>query len=63
MHGHVARKRFGQNFLADPHYTARIVDAVAPQPGENVVTDGQLRLLPGSKISVKPPATAPSAPK
>jgi multidrug efflux system membrane fusion protein len=23
------------------------------QPGENVVTDGQLRLLPGSKISVK----------
>ena len=33
------------------------------QPGENVVTDGQLRLLPGSKISVKPPATAPSVPK
>src|SRR4029079_2623287 len=40
MHGHVARKRFGQNFLADPHYTARIVDAVAPQPGENVVEIG-----------------------
>jgi multidrug efflux system membrane fusion protein len=28
------------------------------QPGENVVTDGQLRLLPGSKISVKPPTGA-----
>ena len=40
MHGHVARKRFGQNFLADPHYTARIVDAVDPQPGENVVEIG-----------------------
>ncbi len=40
MHGHVARKRFGQNFLADPHYTARIVAAVDPQPGENVVEIG-----------------------
>ena len=28
------------------------------QPGENVVTDGQLRLLPGSQISVKPPTGA-----
>ncbi len=33
------------------------------QPGENVVTDGQLRLLPGSKISVKPSATSPATPK
>ena len=33
------------------------------QPGENVVTDGQLRLLPGSKISVKPPATGSAGPK
>ena len=40
MHGHVARKRFGQNFLADPHYTARIVDAVDPRPGENIVEIG-----------------------
>ena len=40
MHGHVARKRFGQNFLADPHYTERIVDAVDPQPGENIVEIG-----------------------
>ena len=33
MHGHRARKRFGQNFLADTHYIQRIVDAVAPRPG------------------------------
>lgn len=32
------------------------------QPGENVVTDGQLRLLPGSKISVKP-LTGATGPK
>ena len=40
MHGHQPRKRFGQNFLADPHYVARIVDAVAPQPGDRLVEIG-----------------------
>jgi 16S rRNA (adenine1518-N6/adenine1519-N6)-dimethyltransferase len=40
MKGHTPRKRFGQNFLADPHYIARIVDAVAPQPGDNIVEIG-----------------------
>jgi 16S rRNA (adenine1518-N6/adenine1519-N6)-dimethyltransferase len=40
MHGHRARKRFGQNFLADPHYVARIVDAIDPQPGDNLVEIG-----------------------
>ena len=40
VHGHRARKRFGQNFLADPHYIARIVDAVDPRPGENIVEIG-----------------------
>jgi 16S rRNA (adenine1518-N6/adenine1519-N6)-dimethyltransferase len=40
MHGHSARKRFGQNFLADPRYVARIVDAVDPKPGDNVVEIG-----------------------
>ena len=40
MKGHVARKRFGQNFLVDPHYVARIVDAIAPEPGDNVVEIG-----------------------
>lgn len=38
--GHVARKRFGQNFLIDPHYIARIADAVAPRAGETVVEIG-----------------------
>ena len=40
MHGHTARKRFGQNFLADPHYVARIVDAIDPRPGDNLVEIG-----------------------
>ena len=40
MHGHRARKRFGQNFLVDPHYIARIIDAVDPKPGDNVVEIG-----------------------
>jgi 16S rRNA (adenine1518-N6/adenine1519-N6)-dimethyltransferase len=40
LHGHVARKRFGQNFLADPHYVARIVEAVAPARGDNLVEIG-----------------------
>src|SRR5262245_29730484 len=40
MDGHRARKRFGQNFLADSHYVARIVDAVDPKPGDNVVEIG-----------------------
>ena len=33
MQGHQARKRFGQNFLADAHYVARIVDAVDAAAG------------------------------
>ena len=33
MHGHQPRKRFGQHFLADPHYVARIVDAIRRKPG------------------------------
>lgn len=40
MHEHQARKRFGQHFLADPHYVARIVDAIAPLPGDNLVEIG-----------------------
>lgn len=40
MQGHQARKRFGQNFLADTHYVRRIVDAVAAQPGDNLVEIG-----------------------
>jgi len=40
MRGHQARKRFGQHFLADAHYVARIVDAIAPQRGDNLVEIG-----------------------
>ncbi len=40
MEGHTARKRFGQNFLVDPHYIGRIIEAVAPKPGDNIVEIG-----------------------
>jgi 16S rRNA (adenine1518-N6/adenine1519-N6)-dimethyltransferase len=40
MERHRARKRFGQNFLVEAHYVAKIVDAVAPRPGDNVVEIG-----------------------
>ncbi len=40
MQGHQPRRRFGQNFLADPHYIARIVDAVAPRPGDRLLEIG-----------------------
>jgi len=40
MHGHQARKRFGQTFLADPRYVAKIVDAIDPRPGDNLVEIG-----------------------
>jgi 16S rRNA (adenine1518-N6/adenine1519-N6)-dimethyltransferase len=40
MQGHQPRKRFGQNFLADAHYVAKIVAAVAPAPGDNIVEIG-----------------------
>ncbi len=52
MHGHQARKRFGQNFLADAHYVGRIVDAVDPRPGDNVVEIGPgLAALTGDLIA------------
>ena len=40
MRGHAARKRFGQNFLVDAHYVAKIVDAIDPRPGDNLVEIG-----------------------
>jgi 16S rRNA (adenine1518-N6/adenine1519-N6)-dimethyltransferase len=40
MQGHVPRRRFGQNFLADAHYVERIVAAVDPRPGDPVVEIG-----------------------
>jgi len=48
---HAPRRRFGQNFLADPHYVARIVAAVDPKPGERVVEIGPgLAALTGGLI-------------
>ena len=37
---HRPRKRFGQHFLHDPRVLARIVEAIAPQPGELLVEIG-----------------------
>jgi 16S rRNA (adenine1518-N6/adenine1519-N6)-dimethyltransferase len=37
---HVARKRFGQNFLVDAHYIRRIIQAINPQPDDRVVEIG-----------------------
>ena len=51
MQGHQPRKRFGQNFLADPHYVARIVEAVNPRPNDNLVEIGPgLAALTGALI-------------
>ncbi|MFZ2628134.1 MAG: 16S rRNA (adenine(1518)-N(6)/adenine(1519)-N(6))-dimethyltransferase RsmA [Rugosibacter sp.] len=38
--GHVARKRFGQNFLVDADVIQQIVHAIAPHAGETVVEIG-----------------------
>ena len=37
---HVARKRFGQNFLVAPDIVASIVSAIAPAPGDRLVEIG-----------------------
>src|SRR5215471_11111694 len=51
MRGHVARKRFGQNFLTDTHYVAKIVEAIDPRPGDNLVEIGPgLAALTGQLI-------------
>jgi 16S rRNA (adenine1518-N6/adenine1519-N6)-dimethyltransferase len=37
---HQPRKRFGQNFLTDKNIVGKIVAAIAPRPGENLVEIG-----------------------
>lgn len=37
---HRARKRFGQNFLQDPHIIRRIVEALHPQPEDSLLEIG-----------------------
>ncbi|HVO88556.1 MAG TPA: 16S rRNA (adenine(1518)-N(6)/adenine(1519)-N(6))-dimethyltransferase RsmA [Casimicrobiaceae bacterium] len=52
MRGHSPRRRFGQNFLADPHYVAKIVAAVDPRAGDNVVEIGPgLAALTGGLVA------------
>jgi 16S rRNA (adenine1518-N6/adenine1519-N6)-dimethyltransferase len=34
------KKRFGQHFLTDRHYLRRIVEAIAPRPGDSMVEIG-----------------------
>jgi 16S rRNA (adenine1518-N6/adenine1519-N6)-dimethyltransferase len=38
--GHLARRRFGQNFLTDEGVVARIVAAIQPCPGDNIIEIG-----------------------
>jgi 16S rRNA (adenine1518-N6/adenine1519-N6)-dimethyltransferase len=40
MEKHIPRRRFGQHFLADPHYVERIVASIDPRPGETIVEIG-----------------------
>lgn len=40
MTKHIARKRFGQNFLVATDIVAKIVAAIAPAPGDNLVEIG-----------------------
>lgn len=40
VEGHMARKRFGQNFLTDERVISQIVAAFAPERGQNVVEIG-----------------------
>jgi 16S rRNA (adenine1518-N6/adenine1519-N6)-dimethyltransferase len=37
---HVARKRFGQNFLTDAHVLSDIIDAIGPRRGDTMVEIG-----------------------
>jgi len=46
---HKARKRFGQNFLTDPTVIQRIVDSVAPAPGQLMMEIG-----PGQAALTRP---------
>lgn len=37
---HIARKRFGQNFLHDPGVIQKIIAAIQPQPGQDLIEIG-----------------------
>ncbi|HKK57656.1 16S rRNA (adenine(1518)-N(6)/adenine(1519)-N(6))-dimethyltransferase RsmA [Marinobacter sp.] len=51
--GHLARKRFGQNFLHDPGVIERIVRAISPKPDDALVEIGPgLGALTGEMLAV-----------
>ncbi len=57
--GHRARKRFGQNFLADPGVIDHIVAAINPRPGDNLVEIGPGQgALTGPLLAANPSLTA-----
>lgn len=40
LHGHKARKRFGQNFLKDDYWIEKIASSIQPEPGQNIIEIG-----------------------
>lgn len=40
MRAHIARKRFGQNFLVNSQIVAGIIAAINPQPGQHIIEIG-----------------------
>ena len=51
---HLARKRFGQNFLSDPNIIRKIIEAIRPLPGDRMV--GQ----PPQQLPHPPPRKNPT---
>ena len=45
--------------VTGPEVDGSVVVEKGLQAGERVVTDGQIRLVPGAKVELKPPVTAP----
>jgi multidrug efflux system membrane fusion protein len=46
--------------VAGPELDGSVIVEKGVEAGERVVTDGQIRLVPGAKVELKPPITAPS---
>jgi multidrug efflux system membrane fusion protein len=46
--------------VAGPEVDGSVIVEKGVEAGERVVTDGQIRLVPGAKVELKPPVAAPS---
>jgi multidrug efflux system membrane fusion protein len=46
--------------VTGPEVNGSVIVEKGVEAGERVVTDGQIRLVPGAKVELKPPVTAPS---